>query len=97
MANLFSRMSPWRTALGTLELSAHGHHGGSKRSAAIGSILLVMAIKSKVSYTQNRNLWGNIEFKTDNGGMTYYSSYNHGYQNPLDYFLLDVLGYWMSN
>lgn len=53
--------------------------------------------KSKVSYTQNRNLWGNIEFKTDNGGMTYYSSYNHGYQNPLDHFLLDVFGYWMSN
>ena len=38
------RLSPWRTALSTLVLSAHGHHGGSKRSAAIGSILLVMAM-----------------------------------------------------
>ena len=37
-------LSSWRTALSTLVLSAHGHHGGSKRSAAIGSILLVMAM-----------------------------------------------------
>ncbi len=36
------QLSPWRTALSTLVLSAHGHHGGSKRSAAIGAILLVL-------------------------------------------------------
>ena len=38
------RLSPWRAALSTLVLSAHGHHGGSKRSVAIGSILFVMAL-----------------------------------------------------
>ena len=38
------RLSPWRTALSTLVHSAHGHHGGSKRSVAIGSILFVMAL-----------------------------------------------------
>ena len=44
MLKFFSMLSSWRTALSTLVLSAHGHHGGSKRSAAIGSILLVMAM-----------------------------------------------------
>ena len=42
--NKIEKLSPWRTALSTLVLSAHGHHGGSKRSAAIGSILLVTAM-----------------------------------------------------
>ena len=44
MLKFFSMLSSWRTALSTLVLSAHGHHGGSKRSAAIGAILLVAAM-----------------------------------------------------
>ena len=38
------QLSHWRTALSTLVLSAHGHHGGSQRSAAIGAILLFLSM-----------------------------------------------------
>ncbi len=52
--------------------------------------------KNKITYANNINQWGNIEFKTLDGGKTFFSSYNYGI-GPIDHFFLDVIGYWMSN
>ncbi|MBP5439300.1 MAG: hypothetical protein J6Y14_00105 [Fibrobacter sp.] len=62
-----------------------------------GFVRVVRGDKNKVTYAKNKNQWGSIEFKTDDGGKTYYSSYNHGSNNPIDHFFLDVIGYYMSN
>lgn len=52
--------------------------------------------KNKITYSKNHYQWGNIEFKTDDGGKTYFSSYNYA-NDPIGHFWLDVVGYWMSN
>ena len=52
--------------------------------------------KNKITYSKNMNQWGNIEFKTGDGGNSYYSSYNYAF-TPIGHFWLDMVGYWLSN
>lgn len=52
--------------------------------------------KNKITYSKNKFQWGNIEFKTNDGGNSYYSSYNYA-ASPIGHFWLDMVGYWLSN